>query len=128
MSFATLGPITFEVNADLIRTWRDARRSGSGRWHLHEVYGGKPKLEFLGPGIDSIKMSVHLDIERGLVPRDELRQMRKQRDTGAVLQFAIGGDLVGDFVLKDVDEEWSRVNNTGVLMKAIAGLSLEEYV
>jgi len=122
-----LGPVTFEVSADKVRTWQDARRSAVARWVAHEVYGGKPRQEFIGPGLATIGLSVRLDIDRGVVPRDELRQLREQADKGAVLQFTVGGELVGDFILHDVSEEWRRFNRNGVLTFAVVGLSLEEY-
>lgn len=120
--------ITFEVNADTMRTWQDMRRSGSARWHAHEVQEGKPKQEFLGPGLEQLRFTVRLDITRGVVPRDELRQMRKQRDAGTVMQFTVGGELVGDFVLKDIDEGLTHFSRDGILLIATASLSLEEYV
>ena len=123
-----LGDITFEANADRIRTWMDARRTGPARWATHDVYQGKPKREFLGPGLSIIAFSVRLDIERGVIPRDELRKMRDHRDTGAVLQFTIGGELVGDFTINDCDETWTRFDRNGVLTTAVVGLQLEEYV
>lgn len=127
MSIGVLGPLTFEVSADKVRTWQDARRTAPARWATHEVYAGKPVQEFLGPGLASISLSVRLDIERGVIPRDELRAMREQMDTGAVMQFTVGGELVGDFILKDVSEEWRRFSRDGVLTTAVVGLSLEEY-
>lgn len=128
MSIGVLGDITFEANADKVRTWQDARRQGSSRWATHDVYGGKPVKEFLGPGLDTIDLSVRLDIERGVIPRDELRKMREARDTGVVLQFTIGGELVGDFSIQSLDETWTRFNRNGVLTTAVVSLHLEEYV
>lgn len=128
MSIAVLGPVTFEVSADLIRTWKEAKRTGAARWAQHDVFAGKPVLEFIGPGLASITLSmIRLDMERGVVPRDELRQLRDMRDTGAVNQFTIGGDLVGDFIVEDVDEEWHYFSRNGVLTIATASLSLKEY-
>jgi phage protein U len=127
VSFATLGPITFEVNADKVRTWQDVKRNGSARWATHEVYAGKPVQEFLGPGLASITMSIRLDINRGVIPRDELRQIREQLDTGNVLPFTVGGEPVGDFVIKSASEDWTRFSGDGVLLCAIVSLSLEEY-
>jgi len=127
MSIGVLGPITFEVSADKVRTWQEAKRSATARWATHEVYAGKPKKEFIGPGLAKITMSVRLDIERGVVPKEELQQMRDQMDSGAVLQFTVGGELVGDFSIENVDEEWRRVSRDGVLTTAIVSLTLEEY-
>jgi phage protein U len=127
VSIAVLGPVTFEVSSDKVRTWHEARRNGEARWVAHQVYAGKPVQEFLGPGLDLLNLTVRFDADRGLVPRDELRQLRKQRDTGAVLQFTIGGALVGDFIVRNLSEDLHRFSSKGVLLTAIVELSLEEY-
>ncbi len=128
MSVGVLGDIVFEANADKVRTWREARRQGAARWATHEVFSGKPVKEFLGPGLDTIDLEVRLDIELGVIPRDELRKMRISRDTGEVMQFTIGGELVGDFTIQALDETWTRFNRSGVLTTAVVSLHLEEYV
>lgn len=128
MSIGVLGPIVFEVSAEKMRTWREAKRAASARWATQEVFEGKPVKQFIGPGLSKINLSVRLDIERGVIPRDEIRQMRLQMDTGAVLQFTVGGELVGDFAINDVDEEWRHFSRTGVLLIADIALTLEEYV
>ena len=128
MSMGVLGPMTFECDADKVRVWRDLKRSAASRWHEHEVYKGKPKSEFTGPGLVELTMQVRFDIERGVVPRDELRQMRKQMDTGAVMQFTVGGDLVGDFTLRDMREDLTHFGRNGVLTVAVATITIREYV
>jgi phage protein U len=128
MSIAVLGPITFEVSSDKVLTWMEARRTATARWATHEVYAGKPKKEFLGPGLDKITMTVRLDITKGVVPRDEIRRMREEMNTGAVLQFTVGGELVGDFTIESVDDSWPRVSREGVVTTALVNLTIEEYV
>jgi phage protein U len=127
MGFATLGPITFEASADLVRTFRDAKRDGEARWHEHAVHLGKPLSEFQGPPADQISFTVRLDIDRGVVPRDELRQMRRARDQGEVLEFVIGGELVGDYTLRGVSENWTRLDASGVLTAAEVTITMKEY-
>lgn len=126
MSIGVLGPITFEVTADKVRTWQEARRSTTARWATHDVYAGKPKKEFIGPGLSKITLSVRLDSQFGLVPTDELKQMKDQMDSGSVLQFTVGGELLGDFSIENMDEELKRFDRTGVLTTAIVALTLEE--
>jgi phage protein U len=127
MSIGVLDDIAFEVTGGRVRTWQEAGRSGEARWVEHEVYAGMPVSEFLGPGVDQIRMSVRFDIERGVVPRDEIRKLREKRDTGAVMQFTIGGNLVGDFTLRGIDEEWRRWSPKGVLMVAQVALTMRQY-
>jgi phage protein U len=122
-----LGPIVFAVSATMVRTFRDLRRSGSARWAQHEVYGAKPRQEFLGPGLETVSCSVRLDAAMGIVPKDELKQLRAMRDTGAVSQLTIGGELFGDFALRGLEEEQRIFDSDGKLLVATVGLMLEEY-
>lgn len=127
MAIATLGPITFEVSSDKIRTWHEAQRGGESRWARHEVHLAAPKLEFLGPGNDRITLAIRLDAERGLVPSDELKAMRKERDEGNVLNFVMGEDVIGKFVIRGIEEVWTRVDARGSLVAATATLTIEGY-
>jgi len=122
-----LGKTTFEVSADKVRTWRDAKRRASARWAKTEVYQGKPVSEFVGPGLDAVTLTVRLDIDRGVSPKDELRTLRDQMNKGDVLQFTVGGELIGDFKLEGVDETWTRTGRDGVLEVVDVSLALEEY-
>lgn len=127
-NLGTWGPITFEVSADRIRTWNDARRSADARWHAHEVYAGKPVKEFLGPGDEKVTLQVRLDADRGIDVPAELRDLREQRDIGAQHPLIIGGELQGDFYLKGISEQWKRTDKNGVVIVAIVDLAFEEYV
>jgi phage protein U len=128
MSYATLGDdITFEVKDTKFYTWSKADRSGEGRWSEHLVFAGKPALEFLGPGLDTIMLSIRFDADRGVEPLDEVKRFRLLRDTGAISQFTIGGKLVGDFVVPHLDEELVRHQANGRLQTAIVRVTLKEY-
>lgn len=127
MSLGTWGDVVFEVSADLMRTWQDMKRSGEARWARHEVYAGKPLPEFIGPGLDSLTMSVRLDALRGVTPADEIKTLREQRDIGAVHPLMIGGELVFDCTLKSIGEDHRRHDAMGKPLLIIAELSFEEY-
>lgn len=136
MSLAVLAPkgstdrnaqIVFEASSDRLRTWAEARREGAGRWAVLEVWQAKPKRERIGPGLDSITLTIRLDLQRGVVPRDELRKLRAYRDKGTILQLSVGGDLVGDYTVDQLAEQWQRVDTRGVLLVAIVELTLGEY-
>jgi phage protein U len=131
MSFAVLAAgqerIPFEASGDRVRTWQEAKRDAAARWVAHEVFQGKPVQEFIGPGLWRLNLVIRLDIAYGVVPRDELRRLRKLMDDGIVMQFTVGGDLVGDCVIKSLEDTWNHLHRTGVLTVATAALALEEY-
>lgn len=144
MSLGSWGDLVFEVRAERIRTWHELRRQGEARWATHEVFAAKPVKEFLGPGLDSMTLMMHLTnsqrgvvflddfagfqaASRGIVPADELRDLREQRDIGAVHQLVIGGELVFNATLKSMREEHRRHDYRGVLLSAVVELTFEEY-
>lgn len=127
MAIATWGPVTFEVSADRVRTFRDARRSGEARWAEHVVYAGKPAREFLGPGLSSLSLSVRLDRALGVVPEDEIKALAEQRDIGAHHALVMGGEVVADFTLDGFSERWDVVDAGGRLLVATVDLNLKEY-
>lgn len=119
--------VVFEASSDRQRTWSAAKRGGDSRWAEHDVHLGKSLSEFLGPGLDTVDLTVRFDLARGVIPRDELRALRELRDAGEVLQFVVGGDLVGDYTLRGLDEKWSHFDAAGVLTIAEVVIKLKEY-
>ena len=66
----TLGrKIIFEVSDNRVLTFESMSREVSGRWTEHEVLGVKPKAEFLGPGLQTISLTIHLSAALGVKPR-----------------------------------------------------------
>lgn len=125
---ATLGPIVFEASDQRLRTFRDAKRSTEARFAEHEVHLAPAKSEFLAPGLDDFSFSIRLDISRGVIPRDELRQMRALCKSGDVCELVIGGELAGDFTIRRVSEDLTRFDARGVLTTADVTLTLREYL
>jgi phage protein U len=127
MPLGTWGPVVFEVSADRVRTWSTARRSGEARWATQEVHASKPKREFLGPGLDTIPMTVKLDRDRGIDVAQELADLREQRDLGAQHALIVGEEVVGNFSLDAISEDWKRTDAKGVLVAAEVELTFKEY-
>ena len=82
----TLGrKIIFEVSDNRVLTFESMSREVSGRWTEHEVLGVKPKAEFLGPGLQTISLTIHLSAALGVKPRrilDMVERMVEKRFGG----------------------------------------------
>ncbi|WP_223879866.1 phage tail protein [Paenibacillus spiritus] len=134
----SLGEIVFETVETgvknewqpVVRTFDDFSRSSSGRWAQHDVMGQKPKKQWLGPGLDSISLSIRFSVSLGMNPRKELDRISKLEQTGKALPLVIGGKGIGTglWVITNVSQNWERIDNKGRLLDATATLSLEEYV
>jgi len=145
VSLGSWGDLVFEVSGERVLTWQEFVRKGEGRWAQHDVFAGKPRPEFIGPGLDELSMTVLLTASqrgvvfldersgfqaasRGLVPLDEIKYLREQRDLGAVHRLVVGGELVFECTLGALVERHKRWDARAVLLSAVVELTFKEYV
>jgi phage protein U len=127
MQLGSFGNIVFEASADKVRTWQKFQRKGAARFAEHPVLGGKPRLESLGPALDTIDLQIRLDSQLGLTPLAEIEALRTIKDSGEEQHLIIGGQPWGKFVLVDLNEDHVRHGKDGLLLLAIIDLQLKEY-
>ena len=121
----TLGrKIIFEVSDNRVLTFESMSREVSGRWTEHEVLGVKPKAEFLGPGLQTISLTIHLSAALGVKPRRILDMVERMVERGSAEYLVIGGS---PFRVTGSSEAWDKVYSRGELAKATLTISLEEY-
>ena len=73
MTIGTLGrKIVFEVSDETALILQEMTRETSGRWAIHEAMGAKPKAEFLGPGLQTVNLTIYLSAGLGVRPRSVL--------------------------------------------------------
>ena len=126
----TLGRnIIFEVSDDRVLTFDGFSRDISGRWAEHEVLGTKPKAEYLGPGCQTVSLTIHLSATLGVKPRRVLEAVERMVESGSAEYLVIGGKLVGrrPFRITGSSETWEKVYSRGELAKATMTISLGEY-
>ena len=126
----TLGrKIIFEVSDNRVLTFESMSREVSGRWTEHEVLGVKPKAEFLGPGLQTISLTIHLSAALGVKPRRILDMVERMVERGTAEYLVIGGRLLGrrTFRVTGSSEACDKVYRRVELSKATLTISLEEY-
>lgn len=121
--------IVFSVDDKKVFTPSTFERSGSARWAIHEIISGKPKSEFLGPGIDQIQMDITLDIKLGVKPKKMIDKLKKAKDTGKVNALIIGTAKIGNYkwYIESLSDKWETVYSKGQLAKAKVSLTFKEY-
>lgn len=124
----SLGDIPFEVTPDRIRTFREISRRVAARWSEHAIAGRKPSLEFVGPSLDEVSLSVRLSATDGLNPRKEIERIALIVATGEVLPLIIGGEFLGVFAVMESSESRRVHASGGELMIAEVSLTLKEYI
>lgn len=122
--------VTFFVNSQKILTFRNFKRTVSGRWSEHNIIGQKPKMEFAGPEADENSMEIVLSAENGVRPRAIIETLEKAIETGRVEYLYIGGKKIGSnkLYIQSMSETWDEIWNKGELVKATLQITFSEYV
>lgn len=124
----SFGPVVFQVSSNSAKTISDFGRECEARFSEHSIALGKPLLEFVGQGLDSITFSMRFDVSLGINPKVEIDTLRTVRDKGEAEQLIIGGIPLGLFVITGITESWKTINPAGVLTVATVSVSLKEYI
>ena len=126
----TLGGIIFTTSSFMVLTPKGFQRSVSSRWATHELIGGRPKTQYIGPGLQSVSFEMTLKADYGVRPRLMLEILARMCESPLAYPLIIGGRPVGDhnWRVVSVSETYNVVYNFGELASATVQVSLEEYV
>jgi phage protein U len=120
---AVLGDIEFEVAGGLT----GLEQRGTADWAEHPRIQGKPRLEWIGEGLDECSLSITLHAWLG-DPEARLRALRQAKSQHEPLAFVLGsGDYLGMFVITEVSNAVRRTTGTGQLFASTVQVSLREY-
>ena len=122
----TFGNLPFVCSSVFVLTFNGLRRELSVRWAQHDVIGAKPELEYIGPDLASISMSIRFDSTLGLAPVMGLKKLKSMLEDGTARALVIGGEYFGRFVMESVSEERRHHTGFGVCQVAEAKISLKE--
>ena len=129
MYIGYMGDIVFVVSENYMITPTNYGRESSARWAEHNLLLRKPVSQFGGPGLEKLSFDIILDSDHGIGPEQQLKKLRKMRDTGAVFPLVIGGRPVTQnyWRLDSLKEENCYWTPTGQLQQCIVSLQLTEY-
>ena len=124
------GPgIIFETSDDRILSFKNFNMEAAGRWVSHEIIAIKPKTEFIGPGLDTVTFTIHLNGNHGVKPRSEMNKWLEYAHSGKAEILVVGAVLgVDKWVVKSVSQAWDVVLSHGEIFSGKVDVTLEEYV
>ena len=95
MPIGSLGPIIFEVSSSKARTFKDMKRNTKGRYGSHEIIGGKPIIEFMGPDGEDLSFTMQFSVAWGLNPQEEIQKIRELCEKGEVNYLVLCNTPIG---------------------------------
>ncbi len=121
--------LVFEVSDSRVLTFSGMTREISSRWTNHEVMGVKPKPEFLGPGNQTVSLTITLSSSLGVCPRQMLERVASMVERGQAEYLIIDCKPVSrnPFRITSSSEAWNTLYNGGELARASLNITLEEY-
>ena len=128
-----MGTVMFEVSGGEgplgVRafTFHDLKRQRAAKYAAHEVFGGKPLLEFTGLESGSFTLQIRLDAALGVDPAEKIDQIAGMLEAGQEIPLVLGGSPQGLYVIESVSEAWNVVESKGKIVSATLGVQLKEY-
>jgi uncharacterized protein len=119
-----LGSFRFSIST---AAYKDLTRSTEYRWTAQDVFGVLPRLQFTGPGADSMTLegSIFPEYRGGL---GQLNSMRALAGTGKPQRMIDGnGRILGRFVIERVQEKQTIFAAFGVPKQQDFTLQLKRY-
>ncbi|GFM85416.1 hypothetical protein PSCICO_08150 [Pseudomonas cichorii] len=121
--FAVLGKLEFEVASGI--TGMEQR--GTADWAEHPLIKGKPKLEWIGEGLEEITFTMQLHPWLG-DPEVRLRNLRELKAKHEPLAFVLGsGEYLGTFVVTDISSVPKRASADGRIFSTAVQVGLREF-
>lgn len=124
----SFGDVEFAVSAQLVRTFRDYGRTTKSRFAKHDLLLQKPKLEFLGEDLTEITFKIQLLASLGVDVEAEAEKLRRMCRAGGDYPLVIGAEVIGRFVVEQVQETAQVVDGNGTMIIEELELTLKEYV
>lgn len=124
MIMMILGSFHFSIST---AAFQDLTRSTEYRWATQDVFGVLPRLQFTGPGADSITLdgSIFPEYRGGL---GQLDTMRAQAGKGQPQRMISGsGKIMGRWAIESVQEKQTIFAVFGVPKRQDFTLKLKRY-
>ena len=100
----SFGDIIFQVNSRTVLTPKKLTHTASVSYGSHSMLSGKPRLQYIGPSLEEVKLEIVLRADFGAKPVCEL-----------------------PMVITDISETWDTILSRGELWQASVNLTLKEY-
>ncbi len=123
------GLIIFRVGMSSTMTFKNWQRTVAGRYAEHGIISNVPRLEWLGPDITELTLTVELSTDLGVHVGNMLQTIEKFVRCGVAQFLWIGGKKIGTnkFVISQMNETRKRFYSDGQVTHATVDLTFREY-
>lgn len=124
----SFGKMIFEVSEQRVRNFKNLKRDVTARYATHEVINAKPRLEFLGVGLENASFAIELNQTLGIQVSNSIKEWEKLCQSAAVSKLVLGGEVIGSrWVILSVSTGYNIISNRGKILSATLDISLQEF-
>lgn len=129
----SFGDVDFYVRSgngkNQILSFHDLTRNSSANFAEHERNGGKPFLEYGGPGLDEVSLTVEADAQYQVRPLEVQEKLHRYAEDGTPNTLVVGGRKIGNspFVITAISDVYKRHHTDGRPIAISMQLTLKEY-
>ena len=126
----SLGDIVFEVAEKQILTFNDLQFQHSAKFTEHAIHGRKGLLEFTGFSASTASLTISLNVNLGINPREEFKALENMFNRHEAVPFILNDELQGDglWVIESMTEKRDAITNKGQAQIIEVSLNLKEYI
>lgn len=130
MPIAVFGTKAFEVTQNRIYTFENIQYGSTLSTQKQDSSGKKPSTYNKGPGLNTLSISIKLDVSLGVNPRKEIEEWEAIKDAGIAYPFLLGGRPLGKnkWLLVSVQAIMLVIDNSGNVLSAELELKFDEYL
>lgn len=121
------GDLIFTVNPLKQLTFEDAEHSSSVNYAKHDIIGDLPKLEFIAPNLDDIKINMKLSSYFGLDPTQIAGIVNEYMQNGDIYDLFIGTENLGEYVITAINKTYKKIDFFGNVVEMTMSVSFLEY-
>ena len=127
-----LGDIPFFLNFDgsTIKgmNFKELKKNGRTNYQKHRRRNQKPVLELVDFSLEKLNLETTLRSDLGIKPRELLKKVVAYAGSGEVLEFILGEESLGKFVIASYEAGFEYITDRGRVRKIDVTLSMEEYI
>ena len=127
----SIGEVVFEVDSEhSILTFDELNESHSASYAEHALLNGKGLLEFTGIKASSMSLNIHLNMELGVNPDEQIRRLLEILEEHEAVNFILAGIPKGNgrWIIESLDVRHKLIDNRGYTRSADVSLKLKEYL
>lgn len=118
--------IKFQTSDDKVLTFNGFKRKVSARTAKHSIINTRPKLEYLGPDLQSITFRIELNAMLGVRPRKIEEKLIKK--IGYVAPLVIGGkNVCSKAMLTGLSDAYNIILRKGEVLSMSIDITMTEY-